>query len=147
MNEELSKLVTDARELLGYLRNQSETNQMQIDAYKDVVREQKELMEKRIIIVEKQWSIFRSVVMVVFTLIIIPMVIGGFTIKSDVDAIKARDYAEKTEVLRSFGIVIDQTSDVFDDLDYNKSQEYKSDSKSGVSESFGYVSRSAKTEK
>ena len=143
-DKDLSILITDARELLGRLKNQYELNERQIQQNTEMLQEQNKIVDKKIAAIEKSWGVFRNILITFSALVLLPLIIGGFTMKADVSHIKQnmenRDCVTETEVLMSFGIVIDHQTDALESLGVSPEEADRVNEKmrDGVSQAFGY---------
>lgn len=137
-DEELSKLISEARELFGKLKQQAEVNEKQIALYQD-------LLDKRINHMEKTLSVFRNIAITFFITVIVPFVIGGFTIKNTVDNLVDADFATKQELLMSLGEVVDRQTDALDRAGHvDEAKAFNEKTKEGLLRIFNYKSRSVK---
>jgi len=146
-DKDLSKLITDARELLGQLKNQYEINAAQIKQNTEMINVQRDILEKRIALVERSWSVFRNIFVTVFTFVMLPILIGGFTMKSDIghikDEMKSTECVEAREVLMSLGFIIDEQTDALESvgMEQEEADRVNEKMKQGVSRAFGYEVR------
>lgn len=138
---QMNQLINDARELIGEMKAQYELNKEQLKSMQARFDEQSDLFEKKVALISDAWKAFRNITIVLFTVIIVPMIIGGFTIKGQVDSlekhVEEEDNVEVKEMINSFDVMIEQNEDMFEGVGADKDAilRYSERTKEGITRS------------
>lgn len=143
----MNEFVNDARELIGQMKAQYEINKGQIESINKELERQTEINQRYFEMVTGTLRAFRTIAITMTSLILIPAVIGGFTLDKRVskneEIISKQDHAERTEVINSFDVIINENGDVFESMGLPTNEVIKYDNRvrDGVKRAMGDVSR------
>lgn len=149
----MSDLVNDARELMGQMKAQYEINKTQIETMNKEIEKQTQAMQKQFDLVNNALRSFRNIAIFLVSTVLVPAVIGGFSIDKRLSEaeriIEQQDHAERSEVINSVDVIIENQGDMFEELGVPPEDVDKHNDriKDGVTRAMGEVTRTAKTEK
>lgn len=153
-NGVLRQMEADRSKHVEQMDEQRKRQEQQFGMYREIIDNSMKLhtermagFEKRQDANDKRLSNFMNIAIGLFSLIIIPFVIGGFTFEkrlSNVEEVQAaQDPVQKTEAINSIGVLIEQNGDAFEYLGMPEEEVEKINNrkKDGVTRAMGDISR------
>jgi len=142
-NKEMSEFVSEAREVLNKIEAHHEIHEQQLKAYKEMMDISLLVNKERIDQFEKRWANIRSVIIVIVGIFLLSFVSDKIELRNRptnedigiiIDEIK-EDYVTKDNILRGFGVIIEDRYDIMERLGtitHDESKTLKSEVKKDV---------------
>lgn len=150
--EAMGDFLTEARSILNKIETHQEVHAQQLEMYKDMIHGSMLLHKERMDSFEKRWAGTRNVLIVIVSVFMLSFISDKIALNSrpteDEIEIKLKEYVPVENVLRGFGVVIDDNYGVHEtigDITKDESKELSSQAKKEVLKEIlpNYVERSA----